>query len=114
MDVITSRSLTPYAAVIASWKPGGVGAVGRRYSIADRAPRASQIPLARLEPQPAVLEARFFELARKLTVLAKQRQPLLVGPCKTIGVERNLHLEQVAVDDATDTRPAERDHHRRP
>src|SRR5919108_2149904 len=61
-----------------------------------------------------MLEPRLLEFAGKQTILAKQRQPLLVGPDKAVGVERNLYLEQIAVDDTAHPRPAERDHHRRP
>jgi hypothetical protein len=61
-----------------------------------------------------VLEPWFLEVAGKITVLAEQRQPLLVGPCNTVGVERDFDLEKIAVDDAPDARPAKMDHHRRP
>ena len=71
LDVVTSPSLTPFAAAIASWDSCRVGAVGHRYSIADRDPRASQILVAGLEPQPPMLEPRLLELARELSVPPK-------------------------------------------
>jgi hypothetical protein len=61
-----------------------------------------------------VLEPWFLEVARKVRILAEQRQPLLVGPYNTVGVDRDFDLEEIAVDDAPDKRPAKTDHHRRP
>src|SRR5919206_2607840 len=52
LDVVTSPSLTAFASAIASWDSSRVGAVGHLDSIADRNPRALEVLVTHLEPQP--------------------------------------------------------------
>ena len=113
-DVIASGVLASLCHAVARGEHRRISPVSDGDSISNRGPRALQIVVTRLEAKMSVFEPRLFEIARKIGILAKQRQPLLVGPRKTIRVEWDFDLKEIAVDDAEHTRPAETDHHRRP
>jgi hypothetical protein len=113
-DVIASRVLASLPHAVARREHRRISPVSDGDSICNRGPRTLQIVVTRLEAKTSVLEPWLFKVAREISILAKQRQPLLVGPRKTIRVERDFDLEKIAVHDAAYTRAAETDHHRRP